>query len=107
MGNKHICLPFASEVQYREYVDDPAQYRQYLAEMLRQYPELFPQDMDQGFTFHDCYVSIKQDLIMRRIKLHHNGGRLPLRPSCVMPYMIARTDAVEKALSLRQWGGAV
>ena len=23
MGNKHICLPFASEAQYREYVDDP------------------------------------------------------------------------------------
>ena len=22
MGNKHICLPFASEAQYREYVDD-------------------------------------------------------------------------------------
>ena len=49
MGNKHICLPFASEAQYREYVDDPAQYRQYLSEMLSQYPELFPQDMDQGF----------------------------------------------------------
>ena len=41
MGNKHSCLPCASEVQYREYVDHPAQYRQYLSEMLRQYPELF------------------------------------------------------------------
>jgi hypothetical protein len=69
MGNKHICLPFASEGQYREYVDDPAQYRQYLNEMLSQHPELFPQDMDQGFTFHDAYVSGKQDLIVRRIKL--------------------------------------
>jgi hypothetical protein len=46
MGNKHICLPFASEALYREYVDHPAPYRQYLNEMLSQPPELFPQDMD-------------------------------------------------------------
>jgi hypothetical protein len=104
MGHKHICLPFASEGQYREYVDDPAQYRQYLGEMLSQYPELFPQDIDQGFTFHDCYVSIKQELIMRRIKLITTGAVFTLRPSFVMPYMIARTDEVEKALYLRQWG---
>ena len=39
MGTKHICLPFPSEAQYRAYVDDPAQYRQYLTQMLRQYPE--------------------------------------------------------------------
>src|SRR5512134_636037 len=104
MGNKHICLPFASEGQYREYVDDPAQYRQYLNEMLSQHPELFPQDMDQGFTFHDAYVSGKQDLIVRRIKLITTGAVFTLRPSFVMPYMIARTDEVEKALYLRQWG---
>ena len=104
MGTKHICLPFASEAQYREYVDDPAQYRQYLSAMLHQYPELFPQDMDQGFTFHDAYVSVKQDLIMRRITLITTGAVFTLRPSFVMPYMIARTDEVEKALYLRQWG---
>ncbi len=104
MGNKHICLPFASAVQYRAYGDDLAQYRQSRAEMLRQYPELFPQDMDQGFTFHDAYASVKQDLIMRRIKLKRTGAVFTLRPSFVMPYMIARTDAVEKVLYLRQWG---
>ena len=43
LGTKHICLPFTSEAQYRAYVDDPAQYRQYLTQMLRQYPELFRQ----------------------------------------------------------------
>jgi len=46
MGTKHICLPFPSEAQYRACVDDPAQYRQYLTQMLRQYPELFPKAMD-------------------------------------------------------------
>ena len=104
MGSKHICLPFASEAQYREYVDDPAQYRQYLSAMVRQYPELFPQDMDQGFTFHDAYASVKQDVIVRRIKVKTTGAVFALRPSFVMPYMIGRTDAIEKALYLRQWG---
>ena len=105
MGHTPLCVPFASAGQYREYVDNPAQYRQYLAEMLRQYPALFPHEMDQGFPLHDCYVSIKQELIMRRIKLITTGAVFTLRPSFVMPYMIARTEAVEKARSLRQWGG--
>jgi hypothetical protein len=104
MGNKHICLPFASEAQYRDYVDYPTRYRQYLSGMLEQHPELFPKDMDQGFTFHDCYVSVKQDLIMRRIKLKATGSVFTLRPSFVMPYMIGRTEEVAKALYLRQWG---
>ena len=60
--------------------------------------------MDQGFPFHDAYASVKQDVIVRRIKLQTTGAVFTLRPSFVMPYMIGRTDAVEKALSLRQWG---
>ena len=71
---------------------------------MRQYPELFPQDMDQGFTFHDAYASVKQDVIVRRIKVKTTGAVFALRPSFVMPYMIGRTDAIEKALCLRQWG---
>jgi hypothetical protein len=104
MGHKHICLPFASEAQYRDYGDYPTQYRQYLTGMLGQHPELFPKDMDQGFTLHDCYVSVKPDLIVRRSKWKATGAVFTLRPSCVMPSMIARTDEVEKALYLRQWG---
>ena len=80
MGHKHICLPFASEALYREYVDHPAQYRQYLSEMLRQYPELFPQEMDQGFTLHDAYVSVKQDVIVRRMKIEEASPSRRLHP---------------------------
>src|SRR5229473_6669851 len=104
MGNKHICVPFTSEAQYREYVDTPAQYRQYLTQMLSQHPERFPKGMDQGFTWHDSDASVKQDLSVRRIQWPATGAVFTLRPSFVMPSMIARTDAVEKALYLRQWG---
>jgi hypothetical protein len=105
MGHKHLCLPLASEALYREYVAPPAPSRQYLSEMLRQSPALFPHDMDQGFPLHDASVSVTQDVLVRRIQLQTTGAVFPLRPSFVMPSMLARTDAVEKALSLRQWGG--
>jgi hypothetical protein len=104
MDSQHLCVPCASAAQYRAYVDSPTQYRQYLTEMLGQHPALFPTAMDQGFPLHDCSVSVNQDLLVRRSKLQATGAVFTLRPSLVMPYMIARTDAVEKALSLRQWG---
>ena len=87
----------------RAYVDDPAQYRQYLGEMLSQYPDLFPPEMDQGFPLHDSDVSIKQDLIMRRITWHTTEAVFTLRPSFVMPSMMARTDAVEKPSTCGAW----
>jgi hypothetical protein len=104
MGDTPICVPFASAALSREYVDHPAPYRQYLSELLHQYPALCPQNMDQGFPLHDAYASVKQDVIVRRIKLQATGAVFSLRPSFVMPSRIGRTDAVEKALSLRQWG---
>jgi hypothetical protein len=42
--------------------------------------------------------------VRRRIKLQATGAGFTLRPSFVMPSMLARTDTVETALSLRQWG---
>jgi hypothetical protein len=72
--------------------------------MLGQHPELFPKDMDQSFPLHDYDVSVKQDLIVRRITWKATGAVFTLCPSCVMPSMMARTDAGDKALYLRQWG---
>ena len=105
MGNKHLCLPLTSEAQYREEVDNPAPYRQSLTQRFCQHPALFPKGMDQGVTLHDSDASVTHDLTMRRMTLQATGAVVTLRPSCVMPSMIARTNAVEKALSLRQWGG--
>ena len=85
MGNTHICVSFASEAQYRDSVDYPTQYRQYLTGMLGHHPALFPTAMDQGFPLHHCSVSVKQDLIVRRITLQATGAVFTLRPSLVMP----------------------
>ena len=103
-GTKHICVPFASEGHYQECVADVATYRTYLTREFQQHPELFPQAMGDGYTFHDRYRSRKQGVVLRRIKLKATAEVFTVRPSFVMPYLIARTAEVEKALFLRQWG---
>jgi hypothetical protein len=103
-GSKHICVPFENEAQYHECVADVAHYREYLRKLGARHPELFPQAMGQGYTFHDRYRSHKQGVELRRIKLKANGEVFTVRPSFLMPYCIARTEEVEKALFLRQWG---
>jgi hypothetical protein len=80
------------------------QYRQYLTLMIAQSPELFPQAIGGGYTFHDCYRSRKQGVVLRRLKLKASGAVFTLRPSFILPYCIARTAEVENALFLRQWG---
>lgn len=104
MPLKHICLPFDTEALYRSCVDDTSLFRHHLAQQLILHPELFPQAFTQGFTFHDSYYSRKLKLTLRRIKLKASGEVFTVRPSFVLPYLSARTDDVEKALYLRQWG---
>jgi hypothetical protein len=83
---------------------DVSKYRRYLTEVAQQHPELFPQALAQGYTFHDRYHLRKPDVTLRRIKLKATGRVFTLRPSFLMPYGIGRTTEVEKALFLRQWG---
>ena len=103
-GHKHICVPFASEAHYQACVEDVAKYRQHLTTMSQQHPELFPQALGHGYTFHDRYQSRKQRCVLRRIKLTATREVFTLRPSFLMPYCIGRTNEVEKALFLRHWG---
>jgi len=81
-----------------------AKYRRYLTEMSEQHPELFPQAIGAGYAFHARYRSRKQGVVLRRIKLKVSKEVFTLRPSFILPYCIARTDEVEKALYLRHWG---
>jgi len=83
-GDKHICVPFESEAQYQECVADVAQYRAYLMTMHQQHPELFPQAMGEGYTFHDRYLSRKQGVGLRRIKLTSTAEVFTLRPSFLL-----------------------
>lgn len=103
-GCKTICIPFESEEHYQRCLEQNSLCRQYINDIAQQHPELFPPGFDQGFIFKGTYHSKKQDIDLRRLKIQATGETFQLRPSFLMPYMIGRTEQIEKALYLRQWG---
>ena len=100
--HRSICVPF-QEDEYTMMLADREAFRAYLQETYQNNPELFPAQMSEGFRFHGLVSSRKLKLDQRRIKLS-NGQVYQIRPSFVMPYMIAKTDDIEKALYLRRFG---
>ncbi len=102
--NKTICLPFASEDDYKLIVEDKQAFREYILKIYHENPELFPADIQEGFSLHGFVISAKQGLKTRRIRLMKNGEAYQIRPSFMMPYMIGLTDEIEKALFLCRWG---
>lgn len=104
VNTHHICLPFDSEAHYLTCLNDLPQFRDFLETQFAAHPELFPLAFAQGFQWHSRYRLKKQQLDLRRIKLTATQQVFAIRPSFVLPYAIARTDDIEKALFLRQWG---
>ncbi len=102
--SKTICLGFSDEIYYQACLDDTAKFRQYLASTYEQYPELFPTAFGGGYTLHGFIHSKKQAIRTRRVKLVADEEVYQIRPSFLMPYMIARTEEVEKGLYLKRWG---
>jgi hypothetical protein len=101
---KSIYVPFDSEEHYAACVADPASFRQHLTEVFDQHPELLPASIDEGFVLPDKSWSLQQQLMLRRIELKATAGVFLVRPSFLLPYMVGRTEEVEKALYLRHWG---
>src|SRR5215216_2081743 len=100
-GQKTICLPFQSEEHYEQCVRSPDLFRKTLMESYEQHPELFPARFGEGFTLDDKRHCERQQLWIRRIRLRTTRQKFTVRPSLVLPYMIATTDEVEKGLYLR------
>jgi len=102
--DKTIVLPFSREEEYNRYVNGECDMRQYLMDKYKLHPELFPAGFQEGFHFHGVVSSKKLGIMQRRIRLKADKQAYQLRPSLAMPYMIGRTDEMEKALFLRYWG---
>jgi len=107
--SKRVVLPLNREM-YDHMIDDHQTYRDYVDTMLSECPELFPADMQSGYTWHDILSSKKMpEVKLRRIKLKQadatgNVQVLTIVPSFVMPYMTGYTDEVGHALFLRGFG---
>jgi|APDOM4702015191_1054821.scaffolds.fasta_scaffold36391_1 hypothetical protein len=103
-GQKTICIPVASEIAYGEVLEDLDRFRGYLDQLVQLHPELFPPQMQQGYRFYGLIYSKKLQLKLRRIQMLTSGEVYQLRPDFLMPYMIGKTDELEKALYLRRYG---
>lgn len=101
-GDHTICLPLSEEA-YLRIVNEPQEFRRTLDDCFRQAPELFPPDFARGYRLKDDRLSVKQEILIRRIELR-DGTTYSIRPSFLMPYMTARTDDVEGPLFLRTFG---
>lgn len=83
---------------------NPAVFRKTISELAAEFPELFPKRMASGFWLHSKVVSRKSGMTMRRIELKQTGAVYQIRPSFLLPYGMGKTEAVEKALFLCQFG---
>jgi hypothetical protein len=93
--SRRIGLPIDCE-QYRVVVQDAGLFRAVLEANFQQYPELFPDEMDDGYTLHDIRASRKlSELRLRRIRLKPTGAVYRVVPSFVLPYRMGYTDTVE------------
>jgi hypothetical protein len=102
-GSRQIVIPMTRE-QYDEIWTDPVQVRAVVTDLLAESPELFPADMQNGFSLEGfARTSRKLDGIRLR-KVLIGDSSYWLRPSFVMPYMTGVVEDLEYPLLLASFG---
>jgi hypothetical protein len=100
--NNTICLPICED-EYKNKVYFPDKFREFLDDSYEKFPELFPITFSNGYELKDHRVSLKTEVMIRRIQLRDKKS-YSIYPSFLMPYMAGRTKDVEKPLFLRKFG---
>lgn len=100
-NNSTICLPI-EQAEYETAVTDAAEFRRWLEQSFRDTPELFPVAFGKGFSLKDSRMSKKLGVTIRRVLLR-DGTAWSIRPSFVMPGMVALTEDVQNGLFLRRF----
>lgn len=90
--------------EYAELIADKVKFKEFLNQEIEKHPELFPEDIANGYALYGkSRCSRKLDkLRFQRIKINKTKEIFSVYPSFVMPYLIAYTDDVDKALLLRK-----
>jgi hypothetical protein len=88
---------------YRELVDDPRRFRDWLDAAHRASPELFPRAFADGYRLKDVRTSVKLGVRLRRVRCK-SGDSFSIRPSFVLPYMVGYADEAGGPLFLRAFG---
>jgi hypothetical protein len=100
-----------SREDYEEVLKDTRRFRDALAGLMQQYPELFPPEMADGYDLYGLRRGSAKmpEVRLRRIclKVLTEAGQRQVYtvvPSFGMPYRTGYADEVEKALFLRRFG---
>lgn len=101
-GNRTIVISF-TQAEYSRFMEDLAFAHQKIKAAYAAHPELFPPAMEAGYMFNGT-TRVSKKLGIRLRKLLVDGTPYQIRPSCVLSYMRAFTDAVEKPLFLLRFG---
>ena len=101
---REIVIPIGLK-KYREVVKNNDKFRRLLVSCHESHPECFPPEFDSNFSFKDFRHSKKMDIDIRRIRvgLGTDAHFWRVVPCDVMPYMVGRTEEVDKALFLRKF----
>ncbi len=99
--NKTICIPCTTE-KYEQIIDNPAEFRNYLDNVINLHPELFPVTISEGYQLKDSRLSKKLGLRIRRIETRDDQS-WSVRPSFVTPYLSGYVSEVEKPLFFRKF----
>ena len=103
-GARQICLPMDRQT-YERLWPDAAAMRQYLDELLKSCPELFPTGIEHGFQLTGRLPESKKLPGIRLRQLRLADGRVfTLRPSFVLSYMAGTVDEVAYPLLLLSFG---
>jgi hypothetical protein len=99
-GYKTIRFPI-SESNYEQFMNDREYARSYIDGLITDHPELFPEQIHNGYCFYGYTDrSVKSGIRCRRIRIHGSKTVFSLAPGFVLPYMTAKTAEVEKGILL-------
>ena len=99
-GYQTIRLPF-EQAEHEAFLADKGVAKAQIDKLCKQYPELFPEEMADGYVLYGfTQESIKQGLRCRRIQLKTEDKPVfTIAPSFVMPYMRGLTAELVLSLS--------
>src|SRR4051812_42980405 len=88
---------------YRDIIDDPPRFRDWLDRAFRDRPELFPPAFARGYRLEDSRTSSKLGVRQRRVRCR-SGDSFSVRPCFVLPCMAGDADDARDPLFLRTFG---
>jgi len=103
-GYKSIRISFIEE-EYERILTDNKYFKERLNFHIKHYPDLFPQEIKNGYRLCGFIkASKKQSITVRRIEIKGmKKGVYQIYPSFVMPYMTEKTEIAWKILLLKMY----